>query len=199
MINWLRRRSYILHLLFLAILVLSVIYGVVKWRDSPPILVRYLLFYISFLIALYTVPQYVTRRLGLAAGILTNFVMYGIVLYVFLFLLIKFGEFDLPSSMLDVGTLAISVVVGLYASELKYPSRTLGDVIRSGGWTSVYRAYLATPSLVMVATFGSLQIIDHIVDLTSEDNSSVAFLAPIACIVLVALFEFIRREVRLED
>ena len=180
MIDWLRRRPYIFHLLFLSILVLSFIYGVVQWRDSPYVPIRYLLFYSTFLVALYTVTQYVTRRRGLAAGILTNFVMYGTVLYVFLFIVVKSGELDIPPSMLDVGTLIISVIMGLYASELKYPTRTLGEVFRSGGWTSVYRAYLATPSLVMVATFGSLQIIDHIVDVTSKDSSSAVFLVPIA-------------------
>ncbi len=153
---------------------------------------------LSFRLAIFTIAfgasDWMARRLGFAQGLITMLVLWLFVAYVVVLTSMKIGLVDIVQWQTDAYALALSALLGFLVAELKNPLKTLGETLAEGGWGKVYRESLATPALIVAPTFGALKIIEYIIDIMVADIQSAAIAVPVGVMVIVALMEFIRRE-----
>ena len=153
-----------------------------------------------FKMSIYTIAfgasGYLSRRLGLVHGMLTMGVLWLFVGYFFVLTTKIAGLVDIAQWQSDAYAFALSALLGLLVAELKNPFKALGKTLSEGGWGKVYRESLATPALIVGPTFGALKIVEYIVGIVVEDVQSAAVVIPAGLMIVVALIELIRRELR---
>ena len=120
----------------------------------------------SLYIAGAVLSHYATRNFGVLS---VNF-FYFLGLYSAAFLgavvLKRFAIINITSSGIDVIEFGLCLLLGLYISSRKYED-TMGDLLRMPFWGRVCRMYqisFSTTSVVIVFTYGALEIIEYIIN-----------------------------------
>ncbi len=143
--------------------------------------------------------SFAARRLGSGFGLMAMISLLLFALYMVVVVRSNLSENIRPEFSTDVLALLFGVVLGIFVSELRQPGVTVRDVIARGGLRGLYTDIIVPTSLVIGPAFGALKLTEYIIGVVSADVWSGLYLVPIAGMLLVALFEFTKREVLRKD
>ena len=98
---------------------------------------------------------------------------------------------------LDTYVLGACLLLGLFAADHRGPSMTIREVLNLSGWDRVRRVYegsIRTTSIVTVFTYGAFRLAEY--SIANWDSSLV--LLPLVPMAIVAVAEFVKREIERE-
>ena len=100
---------------------------------------------------------------------------------------------------LDIYVLGACWLLGMFAADHRDPSMTIGEVLNLSGWERVRRVYegsIRTTSIVTVFTYGAFRLAEYSIANIDWDSSLV--LLPLVPMAIVAVAEFVKREIERE-
>ena len=165
------------------------------WCESPVVFFGNLVLRILGLTILVVTSSFVARRLEFSHGVLTIMVLWLFGIYFTIVIDVNTGAAEIPSAIVDAFALAISTLPGFIVYALKNPRESLGEATPKAGWNKRYLETVAGPSLIVAPTFATLKIIEYILVSIIDDPSLVLLLVPAGGLAVVALLEFMRREI----
>ena len=100
---------------------------------------------------------------------------------------------------LDIVVFGACWLLGLFAADCRDPSFTIGEVLNLSGWNRVRRVYegsVRTTSVVTVFTYGAFRLGEYTIANIEWDSSLI--LLPLVLMAIVAVVEFVKREIERE-
>ena len=143
--------------------------------------------------------SFAARRLGSGFGLMAMMSLLLFTLYLVVVLNANLSDNVRSEFSTDVLALLFGVVLGIFVAELKQPGVTVREVVARGGIRALYADIIVPTSLVIGPAFGALKLTEYIIEVVSADVWSGLYLVPIAGMLLIALFEFTKREVIRKD
>ena len=122
-------------------------------------------------------------------------VMWLFGMYFVLLVVAKTESIELFRGEGELFPLGLSVILGYLIAEIKNPLKSVGELRLQGGWWNVYKQTLATPALIVGPTYGAIKIIEYLIYIVLSDPQAAPFVVFVCGLVIVAVFEVIRREI----
>ncbi len=166
----------------------------IRWGPDTGEFIKNLLLGLASYTIVSTAGRSFVRRFGYLLISFATMLVLLFAAYIIILVSIRLGEVNISPSDTDAIAFGLSWILGQIVSELKYPKMTLGDILRAGGLRGFYKVTIATTALVIVPTYGALKVIEHIIRIFTIESSMSLFLIPVSGMVVIALYEFIRRE-----
>ena len=157
--------------------------------------VKNLLVFVGIVIFSAIASRIAVHWFGLLSGLVLFMVLFAFSIFLFAVVLSELGVIDGSFVSDDQAALAVCVILGIFVADRRRPDLTIGRLFRRDAVTVTYRHLIVPASLVVAPTFGTLKLTQYVIGTIVEDPNSAMLLAPITGMVVVALLEFVRREI----